>query len=153
MDNQSGSHKVRLYRKFSFETAHFLPHYQGDCQRIHGHSYHLEVGVLGTPLSSPNHPNDGMVIDSCELKKIVKEQVLDVYDHRLIVNATQQTFIQSLNELGMKLVVTNFQPTIENLVLEFVSILKTNLPKHLQLCVIKLHETDNTYSEWNASDN
>ena len=150
MKNQTHSDMVSLCRKFSFEAAHYLPHYQGDCQHVHGHSYHLEVCVLGTPISEAGHPNDGMVIDSCELKKIVKEHILDKYDHRLIVNANQPAFIASLKTLEMKHITTDFQPTIENLVLEFVSILQNNLPENIQLRNLKLHETDSTYCEWNS---
>ncbi|MBJ95970.1 MAG: 6-carboxytetrahydropterin synthase QueD [Rickettsiales bacterium] len=43
---------------FRFCAAHRLPRHPGRCQRLHGHSYRLQVLVRGTP-----EPTTGMVID------------------------------------------------------------------------------------------
>ena len=40
--------KIRLtVGKLGFEAAHNLYNYQGDCSRLHGHSYKLSVTVEG----------------------------------------------------------------------------------------------------------
>lgn len=65
-------------REFSFDSAHFLTRYHGQCEHLHGHTYRLWVTVEGEV------QENGMVIDFVILKKIVKEQVLDHFDHRCL---------------------------------------------------------------------
>lgn len=63
-------------KEFTFDAAHFLTKYQGKCERLHGHTYRLRVTVEG-PVG-----DDGMVMDFVELKRLVKEKVIDRYDHQ-----------------------------------------------------------------------
>lgn len=63
-------------KEFSFEAAHYLTRYHGQCEHLHGHSYKLRVTVQG------EIQENGLVIDFKILKKIVKERILDKYDHR-----------------------------------------------------------------------
>ena len=70
--------QIRITKKFSFETGHALYGYDGKCKNVHGHSYKLNVTVIGTPISDQNHVKFGMVIDFTDLKKIIKEEIVDV---------------------------------------------------------------------------
>ncbi len=65
-----------LSKDFTFDAAHFLTKYHGKCERLHGHTYKLRVTVEG-PVGE-----DGMVMDFKELKNLVKEKVIDRYDHQ-----------------------------------------------------------------------
>lgn len=65
-----------LIKKFDFDAAHHLTKYHGKCERPHGHTYDLVVKLKGTP------DHEDMVYDFVQLKQLVKEQVLDRYDHR-----------------------------------------------------------------------
>ncbi len=65
-------------REFTFDAAHFLTNYYGKCERLHGHSYKLQVTLEGEVQSH------GMVIDFVVLKRMVQKQVLDRLDHRLL---------------------------------------------------------------------
>ena len=78
--------KIRVTKEFSFETGHALYGYDGKCKNVHGHSYKLAVTVIGTPVSEKNAVKLGMVIDFGDLKKIVKEEVVDVFDHATVFN-------------------------------------------------------------------
>ena len=78
--------KIRLTKHFSFEAAHALHNYDGKCSRLHGHSYQLFVTVIGTPDSNPDSPKCGMVMDFGLLKKIVNEEIIDKYDHSVVLN-------------------------------------------------------------------
>ncbi len=71
--------KLKVSKHFDFEAAHFLPHYHGKCERLHGHSYKLIVTVEGEV-----DPHSGMVIDFVILKKIVKERIIEKLDHYLL---------------------------------------------------------------------
>lgn len=65
-----------ISKEFTFDSAHFLTHYHGKCENLHGHTYRLRVTVDG-PVGE-----DGMVVDFKELKSLVKEKVIDRYDHQ-----------------------------------------------------------------------
>ena len=78
--------KIRLTKHFSFEAAHALHNYDGKCSRLHGHSYQLYVTVIGEPVSDPSSPKLGMVMDFGLLKKIVGEEIIDHYDHSVVLN-------------------------------------------------------------------
>lgn len=60
---------------FTFDAAHALTRYYGKCERMHGHTYRLEVTVEGEVDSN------GLVIDFVLLKRLVKRHVLDHLDH------------------------------------------------------------------------
>jgi 6-pyruvoyltetrahydropterin/6-carboxytetrahydropterin synthase len=59
-----------------------LPHHQGKCARMHGHSYRLDVAVRG-PLREDG-PAQGMVVDFDDIKRVVRERVVDAIDHRTL---------------------------------------------------------------------
>ena len=50
--------KITVVKEFTFDAAHYLPGYNGKCNRPHGHTYRLQVGIEG----EPDH-STGMVID------------------------------------------------------------------------------------------
>ncbi len=79
--------KIRITKHFDFETAHALYGYDGKCKNIHGHSYQLFVTVIGTPIDDANHVKNGMVMDFGDLKKIVKSEIVDSFDHGIVLNA------------------------------------------------------------------
>ena len=68
--------KIRVTKRFHFEMAHTLYEYDGLCRNIHGHSYNLEVTLIGEPRNEPGHPKDGMVLDFGDLKEIVKSEIV-----------------------------------------------------------------------------
>jgi 6-pyruvoyltetrahydropterin/6-carboxytetrahydropterin synthase len=71
--------KIRITKIFTFETAHALHGYDGKCKNLHGHSYKLSVTLIGTPINNSSHVKNGMVMDFGDLKKIVKEDIVDVF--------------------------------------------------------------------------
>ncbi len=73
-----------LCRDFKFDAAHNLIHYHGKCERLHGHTYRLRVTLAGEP------DGEGMIFDFAELKKKVKELVLDKLDHSYINDLLEQ---------------------------------------------------------------
>ena len=65
-------------REFTFDSAHFLTDYYGKCERMHGHTYKLQVTLEGAVQSN------GLVLDFVVLKRIVNKHVLDKIDHQLL---------------------------------------------------------------------
>ena len=78
---------VRITKEFKFEMAHALYGYDGLCANIHGHSYKLWVTVKGEVKNENGHTKDGMLMDFTDLKSIVKPEIVDKYDHSLVLNA------------------------------------------------------------------
>ncbi len=78
--------KIRLTKQFDFEAAHALEGYSGKCRDIHGHTYHLDVTVIGNIDYESGKLDGSMVLDFSELKEIVKENIVDFFDHKLILS-------------------------------------------------------------------
>lgn len=146
---------IRVTKEFSFEMAHTLTGYDGVCSEIHGHSYHLFVTVAGTPSADPSNPKMGMVLDFGLLKKIVNEKIVNVYDHALVIRETDSNreLIATLRKQFSKVTTVSYQPTCENIILEFVSLINGDLPEGVRLFSLRLHETATSYAEWFADDN
>ena len=146
---------IRITKEFSFETGHALYGYDGKCRNVHGHSYKLSVTVLGTPISEPGEVKLGMVIDFGDLKKIVKEEVVDPFDHATVFNKNTPhvELARELENRGHKVILADYQPTSENMVIDFAHRISAKLPDSIKLHSLKLRETQTAYAEWYASDN
>lgn len=130
---------VKVGRRITFNAAHRLhnPSWSdeknqavfGKCNspNYHGHNYTLETWVEG-----PIDPETGYVIDLSELKKIIKEEVEEPFDHR--------NFNLDVPEFA------DLNPTAENIAKVIYEKLKPRL-KEFKL-VIKLKETENNFVEY-----
>ncbi len=131
--------KISVFRKEHFNAAHRLhnPAWSdemntnvfGKCNNpnFHGHNYNLIVKVTGEV-----HPETGYVMDMKVLSDIIKENVLDRFDHKNL-NLDVPDF-QSLN------------PTAENIAIVIWQILKEKLDKNLEIKVT-LYETERNFVE------
>jgi len=145
---------IRITKEFSFEMAHALWNYDGPCRNVHGHSYKLFVTLSGIPSDDPLDPKNGMVIDFTDLKEIVTKEIINIFDHALAVSENyDREKLELFKTMFGNMVVTGYQPTCENLVADFASRIKKQLPGHITLHSLKLYETANSYAEWHASDN
>ena len=116
--------KTSVTKCFCFEAAHHLPDYEGACNRLHGHSYKMQVTVSGSV-----DEMSGMIIDFNVLKSVVNKEVVDKYDH------------QYLNDFFQN-------PTAENMVQHIFKRLSAKFSKMgLVLESIKLWETESSFAE------
>ncbi len=123
--------KITVVKEFWFESAHHLPNYDGDCSRVHGHSYRLQVGFTGAI-----NPETGMLVDFKDIKKIVKTHVVDVLDHQ---------FLNVVDKSGpLK------NPTAENMIVWIKEKIEEYIipSGHISLSFIRLYETVGSYAEW-----
>jgi len=146
---------IRITKQFSFETGHALYGYDGKCRNIHGHSYKLSVTVNGTPINDTENVKYGMVIDFSDLKKIVKEEIVNVFDHATVFNKNTPhlELAKELIDRGHHILLVDYQPTSEMMVIDFAEKIKNRLPNNIRLHSLKLQETATSYAEWFASDN
>ncbi|MGI9549997.1 MAG: 6-pyruvoyl trahydropterin synthase family protein, partial [Aurantibacter sp.] len=52
-----------------------------------------------------------------------------------------------------KVILADYQPTSENMVIDFAEKIRARLPQNIQLHSLKLRETGTAFAEWHADDN
>lgn len=145
---------IRVTKKFTFDMAHALFGYDGPCKNIHGHTYILSVTLKGKVINDSNHPKNGMVIDFSDLKQKIKKNVIDVFDHSLVLNAASpHTLLTEIINNFEKVHYVPYQPSCENLLMDFVKRISLVLTDNVLLNNIKLEETPTSFAEWFAEDN
>ena len=147
--------KIRITKKFTFEAGHALYGYDGKCKNVHGHSYKLYVTVIGRPIKEKDNVKYGMVIDFSDLKSIVKKEVIGNFDHSIIFNQNTPhiELAKTLKSQGHKVLLVNYQPTSEGMIIDIANKINNALPENIKLHSLKLQETDTSFSEWFAADN
>lgn len=146
--------KIRVTKEFNFEIAHALWNYDGPCANIHGHSYRMFVTVIGDSVDDENNPKNGMVIDFGDLKNIVNQEIVHPLDHAIILSKKAFDSLNCAgNQMFKKQYIVDYQPTCENMLVDFAQKLLKKIPAGLKLHNIKLYETATSFAEWYASDN
>lgn len=132
--------KVAVYRKEHFNAAHRLnnPAWDattnakifGKCNlpNYHGHNYELIIKVTGEPDAAT-----GFVIDLKVLSDIVKENVLNKFDHKNLNEDTEE--FKDLN------------PTAENIAIVIYNILREKIDSKFDVQV-RLYETERNFVEY-----
>ncbi len=145
---------VRVTKIFTFDLAHALVNYDGPCKNIHGHTYHLHVTIVGKTSTNQTDPKLGMVLDFGELKKIVQTYILQEFDHALVLNVHAPYSSNELfNQNFEKVIRVPYQPTCENLLLDFKNKLSPYFKGSTQLFSLTLYETPTSYAQWFLKDN
>lgn len=134
--------KISVIRKEHFNAAHrlFNPDWSdeknqeifGKCNNLnyHGHNYDLLVKLTGYP-----DQKTGYVFDLKVLSDIIKENILDKFDHKNL-NLDIEYF-------------KNLNPTAENIVVVIYDILRHKIDEKFDL-KITLFETERNYVEYPA---
>ena len=135
--------KLKISRKEHFNAAHrlFNPSWSdeknlevfGKCSypNYHGHNYEIIVTLTGEP-----DLNTGYVFDMKVLSDIIKEHVLNKFDHKNLNLDTD--YFKNLN------------PTAENIVVVIWNILREKIDRSLDL-KITLYETERNFIEYPAN--
>ena len=141
------SNVITITKIFRFEAAHAIHDYPGSCANIHGHSYKLHVTVKSQQLHDDFIGGLGLVIDFKELKAIVNQHAVSLLDHKILLSKAY--LLKSGNSFrNEELVVLDYEPTTENLILFLRDRIRSAMPKTIQLASLKLYETINSYAEW-----
>jgi 6-pyruvoyltetrahydropterin/6-carboxytetrahydropterin synthase len=112
--------KIKL--RDSFSSAHMLRGYQGDCERLHGHNYRIEVTICSDDLNEI-----GILADFRDIKRVLKD-CLNPLDHRL------------LNDLPE---FTSDNPSAENIARHIFFKLKPMIKEPAKLLEVEVWENDN----------
>lgn len=123
--------------KKHFAAAHRLVNYEGDCSRIHGHTWTVEVTVSGEKLDQC-----GMLIDFKILKGTL-EKVIKELDHSF------------LNELAPFSGESSGNPTAENLagyIFEGMSAALSEISKTVRICGVRVWESPDASAYYAKTD-
>lgn len=133
---------ISITKEFTFDAAHRL--YQkdlspeenqkifGKCCKIHGHTYRLRITVSGSI------DNSGMIIHFSQLKDIVRELVIDRYDH---------TMLNEMDEYR------DIPPTAEIMAGHIFKLLNKRLAaQKISLCSVVLYETPTSWATVTGDD-
>jgi 6-pyruvoyltetrahydropterin/6-carboxytetrahydropterin synthase len=132
--------RVSVFRKEHFNAAHRLHNPEwteekndavfGLCNNpnFHGHNYELVVKVTGEV-----DPVTGYVIDLKILSDLVKEEVMERFDHKNLNLDTAE--FASLN------------PTAENIAIVIYELLRAKIDQRMDLS-IRLYETERNFVEY-----
>lgn len=145
--------KIRLTKEFHFEMAHVLSGYDGPCSNMHGHSYTLNVTVIGEPIKQLDNVKLGMVMDFTDLKRIVNELIIQRFDHAVSVMENTPIHHKLVEGEFARVEALPFQPTCENLLPFFAQLISHKLPQGVALHHLRLRETATAFAEWYAEDN
>ena len=132
---------MKIAKEFHWEMGHRLPEHFGKCKNIHGHSYRMIVELEGEVEES------GMVMDYYDLKKIV-EPIVEKLDHAFMVYKEDKEIISFLEKMKSKMVVVEFQSTVENICKYFLNeIKKESFPQTVKKVSVRIYETADDYAE------
>ena len=132
--------RIKVSRREHFNSAHRLhnPEWSdevnerifGKCNNpnYHGHNYELIVKLVGEP-----DPATGYVYDLKLLSDLIKEKIIDRFDHKNLNEDTEEF--------------KNLNPTAENIVIVIYRILRKSIDEKYDLKV-RLFETPRNFVEY-----
>ena len=115
----------RLRVETTFAAAHKVVDSSGKCEKLHGHTFTVEIFVV----SEATEPN-GMVIDFADLKAAL-QKVTEKLDH---------SYLNDNDELG--------NPTSENIAKYFFIQLQKTFPGKPKLEKVRVWESPKSWAEY-----
>lgn len=143
-------------KQFKFDAAHRLRYHDGLCKNIHGHTYKVEVSIRDVV-----DEETGMVIDFKDLKKIVNREVIDKFDHSIVLNKDDSFYsrLVSLSEnipYHFRINVMENEPTAENMARLFFETIQKKFSScsllKQELLAVTVWETDTSYATCSKDD-
>jgi|SRR5665213_1015256 len=101
--------------------------------RGHGHNYVIDVAIEGEP-----DPVTGMILDLKQLKEILEDKVLNVYDHRML-NLEVEPFDRIV-------------PTVENIAIDIWNRIVPGITGRARLYSVRVHETSELSVEYRGPE-
>jgi 6-pyruvoyltetrahydropterin/6-carboxytetrahydropterin synthase len=135
--------------RHTWEAGHRLPHIEGKCQSLHGHSWSVEVEVTS---DQPAH-GDNMVIEFATVKTILREWVDSRLDHGMILGK-DDPLADILVQHG-KVFVMGYDthsggldwPTVENVAALLARLIEFELPE-VRVVRVTVQETPTNRASW-----
>ncbi|HRR33255.1 MAG TPA: 6-carboxytetrahydropterin synthase QueD [Kiritimatiellia bacterium] len=132
---------LTVSKQCQFDAAHVLTHHEGQCRNLHGHTYRVIVEV------AEDQDGRDMVIDFKDLKRVIREEILDRFDHAFIFNEANESECEIaavIAKHGMKSVGLPFRSTAENLARYFYGALAARV----NVVAVKVFETPESCADY-----
>jgi 6-pyruvoyltetrahydropterin/6-carboxytetrahydropterin synthase len=141
-----------ITRRLEFDAGHRIPDHQSLCRHLHGHRYAIEITLSGEVINKAGDAANGMVMDFSQVKNLLRQHVVDLWDHAFLVFVGDAPVVGFLNSLpDHKTIILDCVPTAENLARIAFNILDTvcqdTYGNHLQLEQVRLYETPNCWAD------
>jgi 6-pyruvoyltetrahydropterin/6-carboxytetrahydropterin synthase len=143
---------MEITTRLEFDAGHRIPYHNSQCRNLHGHRYVIEITLFGNVITVEEASENGMVMDFSDVKRIARENVVDVWDHAFLVHQHDRVVLDFLNSLpNHKTVIFPTVPTAENMAAEAFRILQSQYQdtfgNQLKLTRVRLFETPNSWAD------
>jgi 6-pyruvoyltetrahydropterin/6-carboxytetrahydropterin synthase len=132
---------LTVSKQCMFDAAHVLTNHAGQCRNLHGHTYRVIVEV------AEEVDGQDMVIDFKDLKQVLREVILERFDHAFIfdkASESEREIAAVITKHGMKSVGLPFRSTAENLARHFFH----GLAERVKVVSVKVYETPESCAEY-----
>lgn len=138
---------MEITRKIVFHAGHMLKDDTSKCFHPHGHEYVLECTISGAVKT--DGAENGMVMNFGELKDIMMKEVHDRFDHKFLIENTDQRYSAFVEAVGLDAVyTTNWPPTAEELAEFAYTLIQSKMPTGIKVTKVKLQETYQCWVEY-----
>jgi len=135
---------LTVSKQCTFDAAHVLTNHAGQCKNLHGHTYRVVVEV------AEGGDGSDMVIDFKDLKQVMREVILERFDHAFIfdeASASECEIAAVIAKHGMRSVGLPFRSTAENLARYFFQ----QLSARVNVASVQVYETPESCAEYRRS--
>jgi len=141
-----------ITRRLEFDAGHRIPTHTSQCRHLHGHRYAIEITLSGDIITTEGQPEQGMVMDFSDVKRIANEKLINAWDHAFLAYRGDRAVCDFLAGLPEhKTVILNAVPTAENLAQIAFNILdsayRDTYGNRLRLEQVRIYETPNNWAD------
>lgn len=136
-----------ISKTFEFEASHrLILDYDSPCEKLHGHSYKVEISVATERLDK-----NGMVIDFSHLNQ-VKDWVNENWDHALLISSDDPAVNELKDlEIAKLYIFDQYNVTAENMTATLCKILNKIVDEKIDYQDLKLRQV--RVRIWETSSN
>lgn len=150
------SNPISVTKEVTFDCAHMLSGHAALCKNLHGHTYKVQVTVVGDQVVGGS--SDSMVLDFKHLKEAISEVIIKKFDHAVIFsdedfrNPAEEELYDWAKRHSMRHFVMLGRTTAEQMSFYFSQKIEEYLKYELDLdnihyCVCRVYETPTSYAE------
>jgi len=146
-----------ITRRLEFDAGHRIPDHRSQCRHLHGHRYAIEITLSGMVIDAAGRPDNGMVMDFGEVKRLAQEHLVDAWDHAFLAFRGDGDVVRFLATIpDHKTVLLERVPTAENLARIAFAILEPlyagTFGQQLRLERVRVFETPNCWADATRDD-
>lgn len=148
---------MRISKQIEWDMGHRITNHKSKCRNVHGHRYKAQICIEGNIVNTKNAPDEGMVLDFSDLKKLATKFIHNVLDHGFMVWDKDKMLIEFFKKNSdQKYIAVPFVPTAEKIsewiFIQLVNHVKDKYGTGIKLYSVKLWETPTSFVEYTQSD-